>query len=95
MGLKTMKIRELSRVWPPSATAGSGVNLSQADEADVVVGVQKYLGAQDHIGLTLRKVGGTEYGVSLILPEDLLEKASVILASHLPLTLQEVGEVNI
>jgi len=90
-----MKIREHTRVWPPSATAGSGVNLSQADVGDVVVGVQKYLGAKDHIGLKLRKGDGTEYGASLILPEDLLEKASVFLASHLPLTLQEVGEVDI
>ena len=71
------------------------MNLSQADEADVVVGVQKYLGAQDHIGLKLRKADGTEYGVALILPEDLLEKASVFLASHLPLTLKEVGRVDI
>ena len=90
-----MKIREHSQPWPPSATAGSGINLSQADEEDVVVGVQKYLGAQDHIDLKLRKVDGTEYGVALILPEGLLEKASVFLASHLPLTLQEVGEVDI
>jgi hypothetical protein len=42
-----MKIREYSQPWPPSAIAGSGANLSQADEQDVVVGVQKYLGAQD------------------------------------------------
>jgi len=90
-----MKIREHTRVWPPSATAGSGVNLSQANEADLVVGVRKYLGAQDHIDLKLRKADGTEYGVALILPEGLLERVSVFLASHLPLTLQEVGEIAI
>ena len=90
-----MTIREHSRPWPPSATAGSGVNLSQANEADLVVGVRKYLGAQDHIDLKLRKADGTEYGVALILPEGLLERVSVFLASHLPLTLQEVGEVDI
>ncbi len=90
-----MTIREHSRPWPPSATAGSGVNLSQANEADLVVGVRKYLGAQDHIDLKLRKADGTEYGVALILPEGLLERVSVFLASHLPLTLQEVGELDI
>ena len=90
-----MTIREHSRPWPPSATAGSGVNLSQANEADLVVGVRKYLGAQDHIELKLRKADGTEYGVALILPEGLLERVSVFLASHLPLTLQEVGELDI
>jgi len=90
-----MTIREHCRPWPPSATAGSGVNLSQANEADLVVGVRKYLGAQDHIDLKLRKADGTEYGVALILPEGLLERVSVFLASHLPLTLQEVGELDI
>ncbi len=90
-----MTIREHSRPWPPSATAGSGVNLSQANEADLVVGVRKYLGAQDHIDLKLRKADGTEYGVALILPEGLLARVSVFLASHLPLTLQEVGELDI
>ncbi len=90
-----MKIREHSRLWPPSITGGFGDTFSEADEEDVIVSVRKYISGVDYIDLRLRKVDGTEYGVSLILPADLLDKASVFIASHLPLTLREVGEVDI
>lgn len=66
-----MLIRRLTPTWPPAVTTGTeeGVNLD-----DVVVGAQSSPDAKGYIVLTLRRVTGAEYGVLLVLPENLLDK---------------------
>jgi hypothetical protein len=92
-----MKIKEHSRTWPPRngrARTGGGDIVAVVDLDDVVLTAQKYFLARDHIGLRLRRKDGLEYGIELILPENVVDKAVTEIATH-DLTLREVGDLDV
>jgi len=92
-----MKIKDHNPTWPPRngrARTGQGDIATPVDLNDVVLTAQKYFLARDHIGLRLRKNDGLEYGIELILPESVIDKAVAEIAVH-DLTLREVGDLDI
>jgi hypothetical protein len=90
-----MLIKEHSRKWPPDVTVGSGDVAGRAELDDTLTSAQLYQGGKDHITLKLRKPNGLEYGVILVLPEDILAKAIVLIQDKKDQTLREVGELYI
>lgn len=92
-----MKIKHHSRTWPPRngrARTGQGDIVTVVDLEDMVLTAQKYFLARDHIGLRLRKSDGLEYGIELILPENVIDKAVAEIATQ-DLTLREMGDLDI
>ena len=95
-----MKLKECSPQWPPSITAISSGGISGGglvpDPEDTVFLVQKYTRATtDHFGAQLRNKNGNEYSIAVKVPEKLLDRASVLVASKLPVTLHELGELDV
>ena len=86
-----MKVREYAGSWPPIITIGS----ADADLADRVLSLRKYSHANDRIILEAVDRNGRSYGVPLVLPEDALQRAINALNKKLPLTLGQVGDLNI
>ncbi len=89
-----MKIKEYSETWPPSFTIGAA-RASGAALADTVVSVREYTEAKDRVVLNVRDQHGMTYGVPLLLPAGVLDKAIIVINEKLPMTLREVGELNI
>jgi hypothetical protein len=92
-----MKIKEHSRTWPPRngrARTGHGDIVAVVDLDDVVLTAQRYFLARDHIGLRLRKNDGLEYGIELVLPENVVDKVVAEIATR-DLKLREVGDLDI
>jgi hypothetical protein len=85
-----MLIRRLTPSWPPAVTVGTG---KAAGLEDTVVGAKKQ--AQDRLVLTLRKSTGSVYGLLLVLPDNLLDKALSAITARKGITLREVGEMDI
>ena len=90
-----MKIKDYARNWPPSVTVGSGGDIAKANLDDVVLSAQQVRGTKDHITLRLRKENGAEYGVTLFIPENLPEKAIVMMVDKKDRTLREVGDLDL
>ena len=90
--MKSMKIREYTDSWPPSIAIG----MSVPDLDDKVISMRKYSAANDRVLLlNLVNKTGDAYGVPLVLPDIVMERAIEALTQKLPLTLQEVGELSI
>ncbi|HEV8725226.1 MAG TPA: hypothetical protein VGW77_31810 [Candidatus Binatia bacterium] len=85
-----MLIRRLTPTWPPADTVGTG---EAPGLDDIVVGAAKQSGG--HITLMLRKPNGSVYGLLLVLPEDLLNKALTAISDQIGITLREVGELDV
>ncbi len=87
-----MVIRNLAASWPPSVTIGTG---EPANLEDSVVGANKK--SEGHIVLMVRAGSGSVYGLLLLLPNDLLDKALVAITERLGkgITLRDVGELDI
>jgi hypothetical protein len=85
-----MVIRRLTPSWPPAVTVGTG---EAANLDDAVVGAQKQ--SEGRLVLMLHKGGGSEYGLLLVLPDDLLDKALRAITERKGITLREVGELDI
>jgi len=87
-----MVIRNLAASWLPSVTIGTG---EPANLEDSVVGANKK--SEGHIVLMVRTGSGSVYGLLLLLPDDLLDKALVAIMKRLEneITLRQVGELNI
>ena len=87
-----MVIRNLAASWPPSVTIGTG---EPANLEDSVVGANKK--SESHFVLMVRTGSGSVYGLLLLLPDDLLDKALVAITKRLEngITLRQVGELNI
>ena len=90
-----MKIKEYSEAWPPILTIGAGTDFITAALADTVFSVRTYAETKDHIVLRVRDPHGVTYGVPLLLPAGVLERALIVINEKLPMTLREVGELNI
>jgi hypothetical protein len=86
-----MKIKDHAKQWPPIATAGTG----EAELADTVQSAQRDATINDHIGLGMRRADGTEYGASLVVPANLVDKTAVAIVRKLPISLGDVGEMEI
>ena len=91
----TMKIKEYCEGWPPIITIGAGRDFPGSELADVVVSLRKYAEAKDRIILETRDKNGIAYGIPVSLPENVLDRAIAALSQKLPLTVGEVGEVNV
>ena len=91
-----MKIREICANWPPSVgTSARRPGLIRADLDDTVTTAFRYPDIKLHIILDLEKADGAEYEVILVLPTELLDTAIVVINGEMPLTLREVGEIDI
>ena len=90
-----MKIKEYSDIWPPIFTIGAARDSLGAALADTVVSVRKYTGAKDNLVLSVSDQDGMTYRVPILLPAAVLERAVIVLNEKLPITLREVGELNI
>jgi hypothetical protein len=92
-----MKIKHYSPAWPPRngrARTGQGDIAAVVDLEDVVLTAQKFFLSRDHVGLRLRKNDGLEYGIELILPENVVDRAVAEIATN-DLTLRQVGDLEI
>jgi hypothetical protein len=67
---------------------GAAANLN-----DKVVDAKKQ--SQGHLVLLLHKGAGAVYGILLILPNDLVDKALLAIMERRGLTLRELGELDI
>jgi hypothetical protein len=85
-----MLIRRLTPSWPPAVTVGTG---KSASLDDTVVGAQKQ--SEGHLVLMLHKGAGAVYGLLLVLPDNLLDKALAAITARKGITLREVGELDI
>jgi hypothetical protein len=85
-----MLIRQLTPSWPPAVTVGTG---EAANLDDTVVGAQKQSDAR--LVLMLQKGAGSAYGLLLLLPEQLVDKALATITDKKGITLREVGELDI
>ena len=85
-----MLIRKLTPSWPPAVTVGSG---EPANLEDTIVGAQKQ--SEGHLVLMLHKGAGSVYGLLLVLPDHLLDKALLAITERKGITLREVGELDI
>jgi hypothetical protein len=85
-----MLIRQLTPSWPPAVTVGTGKALSLDD---TVVGAQKR--SDGHLVLMLHRGSGSVYGLLLVLPDHLLDKALAAITARKGITLREVGELDI
>jgi hypothetical protein len=85
-----MLIRQLTPSWPPAVTVGTG---EAANLDDTVVGAQKQSDAR--LVLMLQKGAGSAYGLLLLLPEQLVDKALAAITDKKGITLREVGELDI
>jgi hypothetical protein len=85
-----MVIRKLTPSWPPAVTVGTG----EVANLDVTV-VDAKKQSKGHLVLLLHKGGGSVYGLLLVLPDDLLDKALRAITERKGITLREVGELDI
>lgn len=86
-----MLIKQLTTSWPPAVTMG--IERAPSLE-DTVVGVRKR--SEGHLVLLLRKTTTkTVYGLLLVLPEDVLNKALAAIDEKIGITLRQVGELDI
>jgi hypothetical protein len=83
-------IRRLTPSWPPAVTVGTG---EPANLDDTVVDAKRQ--SKGHLVLMLRKGAGSVYGLLLVLPDDLVDKALLAITERKGITLREVGELNI
>jgi hypothetical protein len=90
IGTAFMLIRQLTPSWPPAVTVGTG---KPASLEDTVVGAKKQ--TEDHLVLMLKKGAGSVYGLLLLLPEQLVDKAVAAITARKGITLREVGELDI
>ena len=91
-----MKLKQLCVHWPPDiAVAARRLGAIKPDLDDTITSAYKDPGARHHIILSLTKADGAEYGVVLILPEHVLDNATLFITHHLPPTLRDVGEIDI
>jgi hypothetical protein len=84
-----MLIRQVTPSWPPAVRVGTGA----ASLEDTVVGAKKQ--SEGHVVLMLQKGAGSVYGLLLVLPDILLDKALLGITERKGLTLREVGELDI
>ena len=89
-----MKVKEYCETWPPILTIGASMASGPA-LIDTVFSVREYTGAKDRIVLSVRDQHGVRYDVPLLLPAGVIERAIIVLTEKLPMTLREVGELNI
>ncbi len=90
-----MKIKEYNDTWPPIFTIGAASDSLGAALADTVVSVREYTGAKDRLVLSIRDQYDKTYGVPMLLPAGVLDRAIRVINENLPMTLREVGELNI
>jgi hypothetical protein len=83
-----MLIENLTPSWPPRVESGGRANLD-----DRTVGATKQ--SAGHITLMLRRRTGSIYGISLVLPDNLLDKALAAIKANKEITLRQVGELEI
>lgn len=80
-----MLISQLTPSWPPAITVGTG---KPASLEDTVIGAQLVL-------MLHNKGTGSVYGLVLVVPDDLLDKALLAITERKGITLREVGELDI
>jgi hypothetical protein len=85
-----MLIRQLTPSWPPAVTVGTG---DAANLDDTVVDAQKQ--AEGRLVLLLHKDDGSVYGLLLVLPDDVLDKAVLAITKRKGITLRDVGELDL
>jgi hypothetical protein len=85
-----MVIRKLTPSWPPAVTVGTG---EAANLDDTVVGAQKQ--SEGRLVLMLQKGARSVYGLLLVLPEQLVDKALAAITARKGITLREIGELDI
>ena len=91
-----MKIKKLCQNWPPSVgTSARRPGMIKTDLDDTITSAFRYPDIKLHIILSLKKADGTAYEVILVLPAELLDTAIVVINGETPLTLREVGEIDI
>ena len=91
-----MKIKKLCQNWPPSVgTSARTPGMIKTDLDDTIISAFRYPDIKLHIILSLKKADGTAYEVILVLPAELLDTAIVVINGEMPLTLREVGEIDI
>jgi hypothetical protein len=90
-----MKIKAYSATWPPLITIGPFGNQLGAELSDTVLRVRAYDQKIGNIVLSVLDKNGIEYGVPLSFPENISATAILVIAEKLPLTLAQVGELDI
>jgi hypothetical protein len=85
-----MLIRQLTPSWPPAVTVGTG---QAANLDDKIVDAKKQ--SEDHLVLMLHRDTGSVYGLLLVLPGQLVDKALAAITAKKGITLREVGELDI
>jgi len=89
-----MLIKDLPPSWPPAVSESRSLSVT-SDLGDVVVSVQNK--ATDKLIVKLRKNNerGTEYAVTLTVPENTLQKTLFSIITKNGTTLCEVGEIDV
>lgn len=88
-----MKIKEYAKQWPPNFVGDAGQGI-QTSLFDTVISARKADQADDQIELKLRKDNKT-YTLLVSMPSSIIDGVVKLIATKLPLSLREIGELNV